>query len=301
MPKGEKRKSTAAAEEVPAPEVDGDGDSKMDGTANDGSGSGGGGGGAIGPAPAKRANTGMAAAVPAAASASASAHATAEPPPPMSDTPMTGVADAGDVKTDANAAPRSHSSAAAASAAASSRAAAAPAAPVPVSSSSAIHSAAASASSSSASASAASAVSSYLIIGARSRYASAATTQVALLEQFLSDGVQAPGGLLNGDDLTSPRVMSELNRLFATDANGHAIVVCYSGHCNETGALTLQSNADETVTPTQLLKAWSGSAAFKTGGSLFLLLNCCHSECGPQPRARVRQSACGYSARLPPI
>jgi hypothetical protein len=120
---------------------------------------------------------------------------------------------------------------------------------------------------------------SYLIIGARSQDVPSAATQAALLQHFLSDGVQAHGRLLVGDTLSSAGVMGEVNRLFGSPAPGQGIVVCYSGHCSATGALALQGKggAAESVTPAQLLKAWSGSAAFKAGGSLFLLLNCCHS------------------------
>jgi hypothetical protein len=120
---------------------------------------------------------------------------------------------------------------------------------------------------------------SYLIIAARSQDAPAAATQASLLQHFLSDGVQARGDSLVGETLTGARVTAELRRLFGSAAAGQGIVVAYSGHCNAAGAFALQSKggAAESVTPVQLLKAWSGSSSFKAGGSLFLLLNCCHS------------------------
>jgi hypothetical protein len=45
------------------------------------------------------------------------------------------------------------------------------------------------------------------------------------------------------------------------------------------GGFRLRGDADaaETVAPAQLFKLWAGSAAFKAGGSLFLLLYCCFS------------------------
>jgi hypothetical protein len=106
-----------------------------------------------------------------------------------------------------------------------------------------------------------------------------------------------PADDCSADDLTSAGVMAELNRLFGSPAPGQGIVVCYSGHCSETGAWALQSKAAESLTPAQLLKAWSASAAFKAGGSLFVLLNCCHS--GIWAVAARAREACGYSARLP--
>jgi hypothetical protein len=83
---------------------------------------------------------------------------------------------------------------------------------------------------------------------------------------------------VSADDLTSGGVMAELTRLFTDTPVGTGIFVCYSGHCSATGALVLRgAPSTETITPAQLFKAWSTSKAFKAGGSLFLLLNCCHS------------------------
>jgi hypothetical protein len=125
----------------------------------------------------------------------------------------------------------------------------------------------------------ASAALSYLIIGALSQEAPQTAAQAAALQHFFDSGIGIDGSLTTGKTLTVRKVTADLKDLWSTPQSNGGFVVCYVGHCGDNGGLRLKGAGDtsQTVMPVQLYNLWSASAAFKAGGSLFLLLYCCYS------------------------